>query len=118
MVADVLELGEILLEARSLIGRGHWLKWLDDLGLSEDMARRFMDVSEMNKSRNLRDWGQQIPLSDQLERLALHQLLRPASEWVGMPRAIVEYGVRPHDKPKPAEIEAQTTDAGCAEAVE
>ena len=55
MVADVLELGEILLEARSLIGRGHWLKWLDDLGLSEDMARRFMDVSEMSKSRNLRD---------------------------------------------------------------
>ena len=63
MVADVLELGEILLEARSLIGRGHWLKWLDDLGLSEDMARRFMDVSEMSQSRNLRDWGQQIPLS-------------------------------------------------------
>jgi Protein of unknown function (DUF3102) len=63
MLTDVLELGEVLLEARGLIAHGHWLKWLDDLGLSEDMARHFMDVSEMSKSRKLRDFGQQTPLS-------------------------------------------------------
>lgn len=73
MVADVLELGEILQEARSLIGYGHWRKWLEGLGLSEDMASRFMSVSEMAKLRNLRDLGQQIPMS------ALYALARPST---------------------------------------
>ena len=74
MLSDVLELGEIFLEARSLIAHGHWLRWLEnELGLSEDMARRFMDVSEMSKFRNLRDLGQQIPLS------ALYALARPST---------------------------------------
>jgi hypothetical protein len=63
MLDDVLRTGEILLEARSLIGHGHWLKRLAELGLSDDMAGRFMDVSEMSKSRNLRDSGLQLPIS-------------------------------------------------------
>ena len=34
---------------------------------------------------------------DQLERLGLHQLLRPAAQRVGMPRAVKEYSRRAHD---------------------
>ncbi len=61
---DVLAIGERLTKARRLIAHGDWLCWLDDeLNMSEDSARRFIDVWEMHKSRNLRDFSAQIPLS-------------------------------------------------------
>jgi hypothetical protein len=73
MLSDVLELGDILAEGRSLIAHGHWLEWLKGLGLSEDMARRFIDVWELSKSRNLRGLESQIPLS------AIYILARPGT---------------------------------------
>jgi hypothetical protein len=63
LLDDVIELGAVLAEARSISGHGNWLKWLEDLGLSADTAQRFMDVSEFSKSRNLRKLELLIPLS-------------------------------------------------------
>jgi hypothetical protein len=70
VVNDVIEIGERLSKARSLIAHGHWLRWLEDeLGWSDETARRFMSVFEMNKIHKL--WDSELPIS------VLYQLAAP-----------------------------------------
>ncbi len=70
VLSDVIEIGERLSKARPLIAHGHWLRWLEDeFGWSDETARRFMSVFEMNKIHKL--WDSELPIS------ALYQLAAP-----------------------------------------
>jgi hypothetical protein len=61
-IADVIEIGRRLTEAKKLCGHGNWLSWLDrEFGWSDDTARRFMDCHDLAKNRNLLDLN--IPVS-------------------------------------------------------
>ena len=61
-LSDVVEIGERLAKAKQLIGHGHWLAWLKaEFGWTDETARRFMDVFELGKSRNL--WNLDLPIS-------------------------------------------------------
>jgi hypothetical protein len=70
---DIVEIGERLLQAKSLIGHGDWLGWIDrELHFSPDTAQRFIDVAEGDKFRNLRHLADlHIPIS------AIYLLARP-----------------------------------------
>jgi hypothetical protein len=62
VVGDVIEIGRRLSESKKLCGRGNWLPWLQhEFGWSDDTALRYMQVSELAESRNLRDLS--LPIS-------------------------------------------------------
>jgi hypothetical protein len=63
VVADVIEIGKILGEAKRICGHGNWLPWLDrEFGWTEKTAKRFMNVHALaGKSDNLSDL--EIPVS-------------------------------------------------------
>src|SRR5262245_16447502 len=45
VVADVIEIGRHLTEAKELVGHGNWLAWLDrEFGWTDKTAERFMSV--------------------------------------------------------------------------
>ena len=53
---DVIEVGQRLTECKALLRHGAWLSWLErEFGWSDDTALNFMRVSEMAKSRTVRD---------------------------------------------------------------
>lgn len=61
VLSHVLEIGERLSKARALIAHGDWLRWLEaEFGWSDETARRFMSVFEMNKSHTV--WNLDLPL--------------------------------------------------------
>jgi hypothetical protein len=62
VVGDIIEIGRRLSESKKLCGHGNWLPWLNrEFGWGDDTALRFMQVSELSKSRNLRDLN--LPIS-------------------------------------------------------
>jgi Protein of unknown function (DUF3102) len=61
VLSDVLEIGERLSKARTLIAHGDWLRWLEDeFAWSDETARRFMDVFELSKIHTV--WDLDLPL--------------------------------------------------------
>jgi hypothetical protein len=71
-VADIIEIGRRLTEAKAIAGHGGWLPWLErEFGWSADSALRYMNVAEMAKSRTVRDFD--IPLR------ALYRLAAPST---------------------------------------
>jgi hypothetical protein len=72
MVADAIEIGQRLIDAKRLCGHGNWLPWLDrEFGWSDDTAINYMRVAELAKSRNIRDLN--VPVS------GLYLLARPST---------------------------------------
>ena len=72
VIADVIEIGERLTEAKKLVGHGGWLPWLDrEFGWTEDTALNFMRCHELAKSRNFRDLS--LPVS------ALYLISKPST---------------------------------------
>src|SRR4051812_34304447 len=62
VVADVIEIGKLLGEAKRIAGYGNFLPWLDrEFRWTEMTATRFINVYEMSKSNNLLDL--ELPLS-------------------------------------------------------
>lgn len=62
VVGDIVEIGRRLTEAKRIAGHGNWVPWLDgEFGWSDDTALRFMQVSGLAKTRNLRDLS--LPVS-------------------------------------------------------
>lgn len=59
VIADIIEIGRRLSEAKPLVGHGHWEAWLEtEFGWSADTALNFMRVYELSenyKSRKFRD---------------------------------------------------------------
>jgi hypothetical protein len=56
VIADIIEIGRHLAEARKLCGHGQWLPWLErEFAWADDTAGRFRSIYEMAKSRNLRN---------------------------------------------------------------
>jgi N6-adenosine-specific RNA methylase IME4 len=48
VVADVIEIGRLLTEAKQRVGHGHWLPWLQtEFGWTDETARRFMRLHEL-----------------------------------------------------------------------
>src|SRR5262245_45152690 len=71
-VENIIAIGRHLSEAKLIAGHGNWLPWLNrEFGWKEDTARRFMQVFELSKSRNLRDLD--VPVS------ALYLLAAPST---------------------------------------
>jgi hypothetical protein len=49
VIADVIEIGRLLAEAKERCGHGNWLPWLDrEFGWSGQQARRFIHVHELS----------------------------------------------------------------------
>jgi hypothetical protein len=62
VVADVIEIGRRLTEAKPIAGHGNWLAWLErEFKWTEMTATRFINVYEMSKSNNLLDL--ELPIS-------------------------------------------------------
>jgi hypothetical protein len=63
VIADVIEIGRRLTEAKKLAGHGNWLPWLErEFGWKEQAARNFMQVHEMvGKNPNFGDLS--LPVS-------------------------------------------------------
>jgi Protein of unknown function (DUF3102) len=62
VIQDIVEIGNRLTEAKTIAGHGNWLPWLEtEFGWKDDTALHFMQVSELAKSRNLRDFN--VPIS-------------------------------------------------------
>uniref|UniRef100_A0A973W017 DUF3102 domain-containing protein n=2 Tax=Bradyrhizobium septentrionale TaxID=1404411 RepID=A0A973W017_9BRAD len=56
VVADIIEIGRRLTQAKQIAGHGNWLPWLkQEFGWTDDTALNFMRVAELAKSRNIRD---------------------------------------------------------------
>jgi DUF3102 family protein len=72
VVADVIEIGRRLTEAKPIAGHGNWLAWLErEFKWTEMTATRFINVYEMSKSNNLLDL--ELPISGALStRRAKH----------------------------------------------
>jgi Protein of unknown function (DUF3102) len=67
-VADIIEIGQRLIEAKKFAGHGNWLPWLKrEFGWSDRAANNFMLVAEGAKSANFADFN--VPVSS-LYRLA------------------------------------------------
>jgi hypothetical protein len=48
-VADIIEIGRRLTEAKQIAGHGNWLPWLErEFGWSEDTAQRFMSLHRLH----------------------------------------------------------------------
>jgi Protein of unknown function (DUF3102) len=67
-VKDVAEIGRRLIEAKSVVGRGKWLPWLDrEFGWSEDTAENFMRVHKfvdgLSNSETIRNLVLTLPVS-------------------------------------------------------
>jgi hypothetical protein len=72
VVADVIEIGRRLVDAKKLCGHGNWLPWLNrEFGWGETQARNFIRVYEMSKSANFVDLD--LPIS------ALYLLAAPST---------------------------------------
>jgi hypothetical protein len=56
-VADIIEIGRRLIEAKAIAGHGGWLPWLErEFGWGETSARGFMDVAySVSKNAKLAD---------------------------------------------------------------
>jgi Protein of unknown function (DUF3102) len=64
VVADVIEIGRRLTEAKPIAGHGNWLAWLErEFKWTEMTATRFINVYKMSKSNNLLDL--ELPISGQ-----------------------------------------------------
>jgi hypothetical protein len=63
VMADVIEIGRLLVESKELVGHGNWLSWLErEFQWTDDTALNYMRVHELVKNRNFRDLSH-IPLS-------------------------------------------------------
>ena len=52
MVADAIEIGQRLIDAKRLCGHGNWLSWLDrEFGWSDDTALNYMRVAKLDESQ-------------------------------------------------------------------
>jgi Protein of unknown function (DUF3102) len=72
VVADVIEIGRRLTDAKRICGHGNWLPWLErEFGWTDDTALNFMRAHELSKSRNFRDLD--LPVS------ALYLLAAPST---------------------------------------
>jgi hypothetical protein len=58
---DIIEIGRRLDECQKIV-RGRWLSWLEnELGLSDETARRFISVFKLSRSHKL--WNLEVPVS-------------------------------------------------------
>src|SRR5215467_11955960 len=56
LLTDVVEIGHLLALAKKHAGHGHWLPWLETVGLSHDTATNFMRISELLQSAKFRKY--------------------------------------------------------------
>jgi len=62
VIADVIEIGRRLTEAKAIAGHGNWISWLErEFGWTDDTALNFMRCHELAKNRNFRDLS--LPVS-------------------------------------------------------
>jgi Protein of unknown function (DUF3102) len=55
-IADIIEIGRHLTEAKTTAGHRNWLPWLErEFGWTDDTALNYMRQYEMDKSRTVRD---------------------------------------------------------------
>ena len=60
--ADIIEIGRRLIECKAVLRHGEWLPWLErEFGWTDETARRFMQVAELDKSHNLLNFD--LPIS-------------------------------------------------------
>jgi len=110
VVADVIEIGRRLSDAKRICGHGNWLPWLErEFGWDERTAQRFISVYELaGKSDNLSDLN--LPVSS-LYLLAApstpeqvrDEIIERASSGEILPVAEVKRVVREHKQPATAE---------------
>jgi Protein of unknown function (DUF3102) len=63
VIADVIEIGRHLIEAKDLCGHGNWLAWLDkEFGWTERTALNFMRVHDLSRANPKRVSDLNLPL--------------------------------------------------------
>jgi DUF3102 family protein len=71
-VADIIEIGRRLTEAKAIAGHGEWGAWLErELGWSEPTAWRYVKVAELSKSFTVKDFN--------VDTSALYRLAAPST---------------------------------------
>jgi hypothetical protein len=71
-IANVIEIGHHLAEAKKLCGHGNWLPWLKrEFGWSDKTAEQFMNVYQLGKIENISNLS--LPVS------GLYRLARPST---------------------------------------
>jgi hypothetical protein len=117
-VADIIEIGRLLIEAKQIVGHGGWLPWLErEFGWTDDTALNFMRVHELSKSRNFRDLNLPVsslyllaaPSTPDEARLEIAQRAEAGEQ---LPIAEVKRVVAEHKRPyRPTRMQAEYIDA-------
>jgi hypothetical protein len=71
-VADIIEIGRRLIEAKAIAGHGGWTPWLErEFGWTDQSARNYMNVADLAKSKTVLDFDMPIR--------ALYRLAAPST---------------------------------------
>lgn len=126
-IAEAMQCGKALNEAKQIVGHGKWLKWLAEncKKISEDTAQRYMKLAKTAHVRNLKDAKSlrqayilvgiipeitpgEVPAEpEQTTQERVSQSLGVESDSNGTPIKFEQFG---NPAPKPAPLEPQVTE--------